>query len=482
MILDYRKAHGYSSYNRESLLRSSTCGCFSCLRIYRPIAITEWIDEEEAKITTALCPYCHVDAIIGSASGYPITKDFLEDMYQCWFAGHDYALKQQDATRANQEHLEILKGGVELWNEWRFQNPEVLPDLIFADLSHLDLSGINLRHARLRSTKFRSTNLSTSNLAGADLTQAQLPDTILREANLSHALLHFAVIDNANLSFADLRRADLSDSTLSHANLSHADLQDANLSNANMEGAHLAHVTLRGANFALTHLSHADLHTADLRFATFLETDLTNADLTGCCIWGTSLGNIQIEGAKQYDLLLTDEDAPEVTSDQLYMAHVLSLFLEKRDIRTLMQISMKKMVFVLGTFEDKREEIIYVIKDFLRVHGYWVVFLKTSLPLGPKESEMITVLSHLALFTIADGTNNEELFRIMQEIASSLSHPAYLILQETDDTEKTSEKEIDVSPLNFFLYRFRDVLELSPLLEELCKHANSIDLDSLLEG
>jgi uncharacterized protein YjbI with pentapeptide repeats len=45
LILDYRKAHSYASYNRESLLRSSTCGCFSCLRIYRPIAITEWIDE-----------------------------------------------------------------------------------------------------------------------------------------------------------------------------------------------------------------------------------------------------------------------------------------------------------------------------------------------------------------------------------------------------------------------------------------------------
>jgi uncharacterized protein YjbI with pentapeptide repeats len=475
LIIDYRKAHGYASYNRESLLRSSICGCFSCLRIYRPAAIAEWIDEEEGKIITALCPYCHVDAVIGSASGCPITKDFLEDMYQCWFEGHDHILKQQDATRANQEHLKILKGGVELWNEWRFQNPETTPDLIFADLSHLDLSGINLRHARLRSAKFHSTNLSTSNLAGADLTQAQLSHAVLRDANLSRALLHFSAINNADLSFADLRKADLSDATLSHANLSDADLQGANLSNANMEGACLVHATLRSANLALAHFSQADLRTADLRFSTFLETDLTNADLTGCWVRGASLGNVQIEGAKQYDLLLTDEDSLNVTSDQFYMAHVLSLFLEKQNIRILMQVSMKKMVFVLGYFEDKREEILHVVKDFLRVRGYWVVFLKTSSTLGPEESEMIAVLSHLALFSIADGTNNKELFRITQEIAPSLPYHASLILQETDDTEKIARNENNVSPPNFFLYRFRNVSELSPLLEELCKHATSND-------
>jgi hypothetical protein len=29
---------------------------------------------------TALCPRCGIDAVIGSASGYPITQDFLQRM------------------------------------------------------------------------------------------------------------------------------------------------------------------------------------------------------------------------------------------------------------------------------------------------------------------------------------------------------------------------------------------------------------------
>ena len=35
---------------------------------------------------------------------------------------------------ANPEHLEILKQGVEQWNKWREEHPDVRPDLHDADL------------------------------------------------------------------------------------------------------------------------------------------------------------------------------------------------------------------------------------------------------------------------------------------------------------------------------------------------------------
>jgi hypothetical protein len=35
--------------------------------------------------TTALCPACGIDSVIGSASGYPITEEFLKKMHQHWF-------------------------------------------------------------------------------------------------------------------------------------------------------------------------------------------------------------------------------------------------------------------------------------------------------------------------------------------------------------------------------------------------------------
>jgi len=50
---------------RESLrnrkqLENQTCSCYYCLRDFPASQITQWTDNEE----TAVCPFCHVDAVI----------------------------------------------------------------------------------------------------------------------------------------------------------------------------------------------------------------------------------------------------------------------------------------------------------------------------------------------------------------------------------------------------------------------------------
>jgi len=35
---------------------------------------------------------------------------------------------------ANQEHLDILKQGLEVWNQWREENADIRPDLSDAEL------------------------------------------------------------------------------------------------------------------------------------------------------------------------------------------------------------------------------------------------------------------------------------------------------------------------------------------------------------
>lgn len=76
-------AHSFSRNNEPMLRKDEKCGCFYCLRIFDPSEIKEWIEDENG---TALCPYCGIDSIIGESSGYPVTKDFLEEMYRHWFA------------------------------------------------------------------------------------------------------------------------------------------------------------------------------------------------------------------------------------------------------------------------------------------------------------------------------------------------------------------------------------------------------------
>lgn len=75
-------AHKHSSNHREELLASENCGCFYCAQIYSPSEIEDWIDDNDG---CALCPKCGIDSVIGSASGYPITTDFLKQMKKRWF-------------------------------------------------------------------------------------------------------------------------------------------------------------------------------------------------------------------------------------------------------------------------------------------------------------------------------------------------------------------------------------------------------------
>jgi hypothetical protein len=74
-------AHKHCTCHRAELERSDVCGCFYCGSIFPPSDIVEWIDDGQ----TALCPECPVDSVIGSASGYPITEEFLKRMHDHWF-------------------------------------------------------------------------------------------------------------------------------------------------------------------------------------------------------------------------------------------------------------------------------------------------------------------------------------------------------------------------------------------------------------
>jgi hypothetical protein len=78
-------AHRRSSNHRDEIMASEQCGCFFCLSIFSPSEIAEWVDEVDEVGTTAICPYCEIDSVIGSHSGYPVTREFLSAMQMHWF-------------------------------------------------------------------------------------------------------------------------------------------------------------------------------------------------------------------------------------------------------------------------------------------------------------------------------------------------------------------------------------------------------------
>jgi uncharacterized protein YjbI with pentapeptide repeats len=171
---------------------------------------------------------------------------------------------------ANEEHLAILKQGVEVWNRWREENPDIRPDLRGADLRGADLGWANLGGANLGLAILGGANLGWAILCWADLSRADLREANLRKADLRGADLSGANLSEANLSGADLREANLTLANLSGANLSGAILGGANLSGAKLGGANLSGADLGGAN-----VERAEVGYTTLGYTIFGDVDLS---------------------------------------------------------------------------------------------------------------------------------------------------------------------------------------------------------------
>ena len=117
---------------------------------------------------------------------------------------------------ANEEHLAVLKRGVEAWNQWRQKNPEVRPDLGRAKLARANLRGADLSGADLSGADLSGADLSGANLTWADLSRADLSGADLSGANLCF----WADLSGANLSGANLRDASVEWTTFGNVDLS----------------------------------------------------------------------------------------------------------------------------------------------------------------------------------------------------------------------------------------------------------------------
>lgn len=68
----------FAMRNKTSLSFVEKAGCYNCMEIIDVKDITEWTDQGE----TALCPKCHVDAVLPDAN---LTQAQLKEIHEYWF-------------------------------------------------------------------------------------------------------------------------------------------------------------------------------------------------------------------------------------------------------------------------------------------------------------------------------------------------------------------------------------------------------------
>ena len=151
----------------------------------------------------------------------------------------------------------MFRQGVDLWNQWRKESPEICPDL----------SGANLRRV----------NLSGANLSNAILIEAYLYRATLSNADLTEANLRLATLVDATLSGADLSRADLSFATFVRTKL-----KGTTLTECRIYGISAWDVELTGAkqdNLIITPPDEPIITVDNLKIAQFIYLLLNNAEI-----------------------------------------------------------------------------------------------------------------------------------------------------------------------------------------------------------
>ncbi len=322
---------------------------------------------------------------------------------------------------ANQEHIDILRQGVEIWNQWRKENPSIA-----VDLREANLAGANLAEADLKWVNLQGVDLSKANLCDANLTGARLTSANLATVSLTGAILHMANLSNAYLQNASLFRASLNGAILFEANLSGADLMNASLVN----------------------------------------TDLRKANVSDCRVYGISVWEVQLQGAIQHNLVITNYNDPTITVDNLKIAQFIYLLLNNEEIRDIIDTITSKVVLILGRFTPERKAVLDALRDELRKRNYLPVLFDFEKPASRDITETISTLAHIARFVIADLTDAksipQELKTIVPNLPSVPVQPLILNSQHEYDMFEHFTRFSWVLPI----YRYTDEASLLQSLQE----------------
>ena len=332
---------------------------------------------------------------------------------------------------ANPQHQKIVEQGVVAWNQWRKDNPGMIPNLNDIDLSGQDWSGADFRR-----TDFVNANLEGINLENAILTGGQTSSGI----DIGRSYFDGANLKNANLKNANLRRAILIDADLSGAILLGANLSESDLSNAIFVDANLA-----GAN-----LTQAQL----------IKTNFDGANLNECLTYGISTWDLSLEKTKQANILITPPNSPVITVDNIQVAQFIYLLLNNKEIRNTIVTITSKAVLILGRFTEERKPLLDEVRTKLREYNYLPIMFDFEKADNRDLTETITTLAGLSRFIIADLTDPKSIPHELKAIVAHLpSVPVQPIILE-GQTKYAMFEHFTRYPwvLDMYKYKNRDVL------------------------
>ncbi len=175
---------------------------------------------------------------------------------------------------------------------------------------------------------------------------------------------------------------------------------------------------------------------------------------------------MQLERAKQENLVITPPDEPVITVDNLKIAQFLYLLLNNREIRDVIDTVAKKAVLILGRFTTERKAVLDGLRDALRTQGYLPILFDFDKPASRDLTETISTLAHLARFVIADLTDAKSIPQELQMIVPNLPSVPVQPLILTSQHEYGMFEHFTRFPWVLPVYRYSDEVILLQSLQE----------------
>ncbi|GLC78325.1 pentapeptide repeat-containing protein [Lacrimispora brassicae] len=231
--------------------------------------------------------------------------------------------------------------------------------------------------------------------------------------------------DGAKITFADLVDTHFESCTFRNVNMRVTAIGSATFTNCVFEDADLSYcsskdTSFEGSEFINTKLEHIN----------FVSSNFKNAKLINCSVYGISSWDLDLKDSVQKNLVITKEDQPVITVDNIELAQFIYLMINNSRLRNIIDTITSKVVLVLGNFSPQRKAVLDEIRERLRQHDFVPVMFDFEKPTSRNLTETVFTLSNMSKFVIADLSSarsiGHELSAIVPRLPSVFFYPIIL--------------------------------------------------------
>ena len=119
-----------------------------------------------------------------------------------------------------------------------------------------------------------------------------------------------------------------------------------------------------------TIFSGSEFFESKLEHMSLVANDFSNTKLEECYVYGISSWDLNVEDSFHRNLVITKDDQPTITVDNIDLAQFLYLIINNKRLRDIIDTITSKVVLILGNFSSKRKKVLDELRNKLRNYDY----------------------------------------------------------------------------------------------------------------